>query len=110
MSATKQKPQEQSQSQAPRQQQQVQSRKEQEFRFTAPTAMTVQLVGDFTGWRQAPITLSKAADGTWRTRVSMQPGTHRYRFMVDGEWRDDPDCTLRVPNPYGTEDAVRTID
>ncbi len=31
------------------------------------------------------------------------------RFLVDNEWRDDPECTLRVPNPYGSENAVRKV-
>lgn len=81
----------------------------QTFRISAPTALSVQLVGDFTGWRQAPLALSKGADGVWGIRVGLSPGVHRYRFLVDGEWRDDPECTVRVTNPYGTEDAVRQV-
>lgn len=78
----------------------------QEFHFASPGAMTVQLVGDFTGWRRAPVALSKGPGGVWRTQVALKPGIHHYRFLVDGEWRDDPECTVRVPNPYGTENAV----
>ena len=81
----------------------------QEFRFTAPTAVTVQVAGDFTHWRQSPVSLAKGKDGVWRTSVSLEPGTYRYRFLVDGQWRDDPECTLRVANPYGSEDAVRQV-
>jgi hypothetical protein len=29
--------------------------------------------------------------------------------MVDGQWRDDPECALHVPNPYGGQDAVRQV-
>ncbi|MBL9136053.1 MAG: isoamylase early set domain-containing protein [Verrucomicrobiales bacterium] len=85
------------------------SMKKQEFRYTAPTAMSVQLVGDFTHWSQAPVQLAKGSDGTWRTTVPLPPGQYHYRFLVDGEWRDDPECTLRVPNPFGTENAVRQV-
>ena len=81
----------------------------QEFRFTAPTALSVQLVGDFTGWRHTPVSLAKSPDGTWRTAVELPPGLHHYRFLVDGQWRDDPECTVRVPNPYGSENAVRQV-
>lgn len=83
--------------------------KPQEFRITAPTALTVQLVGDFTGWCESPVTLTKGGDGVWGVRISLSPGTHRYRFLVDGEWHDDPDCTVRVPNPFGTQDSVRRV-
>jgi len=39
--------------------------------------------------------------------VPLAPGKHSYRFIVDGEWRDDPECKLRIPNPYGSEDMIR---
>jgi hypothetical protein len=34
---------------------------------------------------------------------------HHYLFIVDGEWRDDPDCPLRVPNPHGGQNMVRQV-
>jgi len=72
-------------------------------RSSAPDAVSVQLVGDFTHWQERPINLQKGADGIWRTTVELDPGTHHYRFLVDGEWRDDPECALRTQNPYGGE-------
>ncbi len=81
----------------------------QAFAFSAPDAGSVQLVGDFTHWQEHPINLQKSADGTWRTTVELQPGTHHYRFLVDGEWRDDPECPLRTPNPFGGENMMRQV-
>ena len=81
--------------------------KKQIFHFTAPDAQSVLLVGDFTHWQQRAIPLQKEKDGVWVTTVALQPGKHTYRFLVDGEWRDDPACTLRVPNPFGSQDMVR---
>ena len=81
----------------------------QTFSFRAPEASSVQLVGDFTQWQASPISLQKDADGVWRKVVPLSPGMHHYRFLVDGEWRDDPDCTLRTPNPFGSEDMMRQV-
>lgn len=81
----------------------------QSFSFAAPAAMSVQLVGDFTHWQQQPIGMRKGADGIWRTTVELQPGAHHYRFLVDGQWRDDPECLMHVPNPYGSQDAIRQV-
>ena len=78
----------------------------QKFSLTAPGATSVMLVGDFTHWQKSPIGLRKQPDGIWSATVPLQPGEHRYRFLVDGEWRDDPECTVRVPNPFGSHDAV----
>jgi len=83
--------------------------KKETFRFTAPDALSVLLVGDFTHWQSNPISMRKAADGIWSASVDLGPGTHTYRFIVDGEWRDDPECTVHVPNPYGSQDMVRRV-
>ncbi|MGC8887759.1 MAG: isoamylase early set domain-containing protein [Verrucomicrobiia bacterium] len=82
---------------------------EQVFSYTAPGALSVLLAGDFTHWQSNPIPMKKQPDGTWRATVKLAPGTYHYRFIVDGEWRDDPECTLRVPNPFGQENCVRVV-
>ena len=86
-----------------------QSIRRQTFSFSAPDALSVQLVGDFTQWQERPIGLQKGADGIWRTTVELSPGTHHYRFLVDGQWRDDPDCIFRAPNPFGGENMLRQV-
>jgi 1,4-alpha-glucan branching enzyme len=82
---------------------------EQTFSFNAPAAISVQLVGDFTDWQEEPVSLKKDPDGVWRAAVDLKPGDHHYRFLVNGQWRDDPECTLRVPNPFGGENSVRVV-
>lgn len=86
------------------------SAKGQEFTITAPGATSVALVGDFTNWQEKPIAMKPVGTGVWKATVTLAPGIHHYRFLVDGEWRDDPECTLRVPNPFGTTNAVREVD
>jgi len=83
---------------------------EQQFSITAPGAMSVLLAGDFTHWQANPIPMKKQPDGTWQTTVKLAPGKYHYRFIVDGEWRDDPECTLRVQNPFGQENCVRVVE
>ncbi len=84
--------------------------KRQTFCMTAPGAMSVQLVGDFTRWQEVPIAMKKGRASVWKVSVELPPGTHHYRFLVDGQWRDDPECTLRVPNPFGGSNDVRQVD
>jgi 1,4-alpha-glucan branching enzyme len=81
----------------------------QTFSITAPGANNVALAGDFTNWQQRPIPMKPQGGGRWQATVALPPGTHHYRFIVDGQWRDDPDCAIRVPNPYGTQNAVRRV-
>ncbi|MGI9089997.1 MAG: glycogen-binding domain-containing protein [Gemmatimonadaceae bacterium] len=42
----------------------------------------VELMGDFTQWRALPMT--RVGENTWRTRVILQPGTHRVNIRADG--------------------------
>jgi 1,4-alpha-glucan branching enzyme len=83
--------------------------RKQSFHFTAPAATSVLLAGDFTQWQKRAVPMRRGKDGIWSAAVSLSPGPHSYRFIVDGEWQDDPECTIRVPNPYGTQDMVRHV-
>jgi 1,4-alpha-glucan branching enzyme len=85
-------------------------KKQQLFSFVAPGALSVQLVGDFTHWQEQPISMKKGTDGVWKTSVTLEPGVHHYRFLVDGQWRDDPECELRVANPFGGHNSMRKVD
>ena len=85
------------------------SRKEVVFRYDAPSAARVALAADFTGWDKSPIALSKGRDGIWQIRVALDRGQHHYKFLVDGEWRMDPNCRMQKPNGFGTNNAVIEI-
>ena len=85
------------------------SLKEQIFRLFDPNAERVLLVGDFTEWQKKAITMNRGENGVWTARVKLGPGAHSYLFIVDGEWREDPECAVRVPNPYGGQNMVRQV-
>lgn len=72
-------------------------------------ARDVVLTGDFTGWARDRVQLLPAGPGEWGTLLQLLPGEYQYRLIVDGEWRDDPGGTKRVPNPFGTHNSVLTV-
>ena len=76
----------------------------QTFSLAAPGASSVVLVGEFTPWEDQIIKLRHQTEGIWHGEVEMElelkPGEYRYRFLVDGEWHEDPDFVVRVPNPF----------
>ena len=76
------------------------------FQLTAPSALSVMLAADFTGWEKMPVKLTRLADGTWQTAIALPPGRYAYRFIVDGQWQDDPDCSQWEVNPFGSTNAV----
>lgn len=79
------------------------------FHLKAPQAKSVKLAAGFTDWERFPVDMIKVKDGVWQVVVPLPPGDHSYRFIVDGEWCDDPHPALCVPNPYGTINAIVTV-
>jgi len=85
-------------------------RKEVFFELDANSAKEVLLAGDFTGWEKTPIKLRKGERGSWRTTVKLAPGQYHYKFVVDGQWQDDPRAAAKCPNPFGTSDCLLEIN
>jgi 1,4-alpha-glucan branching enzyme len=73
-------------------------------------AKDVVITGDFTGWTHDGVPLTKGAGGEWQTVLHLVPGEHQYRLRVDGQWEDHPQAAKRVPNPYGTQNCILTVD
>ena len=77
-----------------------------EFKFQAPLAGSVKLAADFTDWEKSPVDMTKLDEGVWHAIIPLPPGDHSYRFIVDGQWCDDPHAAFSVPNPFGTINAI----
>ncbi len=80
------------------------------FTKVAPEAQNVFLAGNFNNWDINSHPLKRGAKGIWKASVSLMPGVYEYRFLVDGEWQNDPNCTDFVPNSYGSENCVLTLE
>jgi hypothetical protein len=61
------------------------------FVYADSAAQQVSLVGDFNGWSPTATPMDRESAGVWVTQVFMDPGTYEYKFLVDGDWRTDPD-------------------
>jgi hypothetical protein len=55
------------------------------------------------------LSLIRKEDGIWQIKLKLEPGIYHYRFIVDGEWCDDPECTLRILNEFGTSNMLRKV-
>lgn len=79
------------------------------FRLDAPAAFSVKLAADFTSWDKRPIDLIREFEGPWQLTVELPPGRYAYRFLVDGEWADDPQCPEREPNSHGSFNSILVV-
>ncbi len=55
-------------------------------------AKSVALVGTFTDWKERPLAMTGPdTQGTYSTTIALDPGSHEYKFLIDGEtFRHDP--------------------
>ena len=77
--------------------------------FFAPEARVVQVAGTFNGWRPEANSLEHTESGEWTIRLMLKSGQYEYRFVVDGEWSDDPQATQSATNPHGGLNSVLKV-
>jgi len=79
------------------------------FEFYSPLAKEVSVAGEFNDWDAGKNKLKKDANGWWKAALSLKPGRYEYRFLVDGNWENDPVSIEFVPNSFGTWNCVIEI-
>jgi len=70
-------------------------------------ARDVYLVGDFNQWRISETSrMRRAQDDTFRFRLTLSPGDHRYKYVVDGRWLADPVADRCEDDGFGAVNSV----
>jgi hypothetical protein len=81
-----------------------------QFVIVAPSARSVALVGDFNDWEIGATPLRAAAGRIWTVEIPLEPGRHRYAFVVDGrEWMADPAAPSAPGDDFGQPSSVVTV-
>jgi chromosome partitioning protein len=75
------------------------------FAIEAEHAHRVQLVGDFNGWALDGNEMQPAGR-VWATVLKLQPGRYQYRYVVDGQWQNDPLNEHVEATPFGGHNSV----
>ncbi|MBA4418197.1 MAG: glycoside hydrolase [Syntrophus sp. (in: bacteria)] len=71
------------------------------FKILAPLAQQVFLAGSFNNWDPSRHSLKRSKIGVWQKALYLAPGTHEYKFVVDGIWVEDDTCERKFLNPFG---------
>ena len=80
------------------------------FELYAPNAQEVFVAGSFNGWQPSTLPLQKHGSDRWVVELMLGPGKYEYRFVVDGEWTDDPLSSAFVSNPFDGLNCVLVVD
>jgi hypothetical protein len=75
----------------------------------APAAEQVIVAGDFNQWNIKIHSMKKNKNGVWQKVVMVPPGRYEYKFMVDGQWQNDPGNDQACYNCFGTHNNVLII-
>ena len=75
-------------------------------------AQTASLCGEFNDWDPSSHPMKRRKDGSFKLTISLKPGKeYRYRFLLDNErWENDWSAEGYVPNDFGGEDSLITIE
>ncbi len=69
----------------------------------------VALAGTFNDWQPEKGKMTRQKDGSFRRRLNLMPGEHRYKFVVDNTWLEDPQADKQTTNEFGTKDSVVVV-
>ena len=78
--------------------------------FNHSSAREVCIAGSFNDWHPTVTPMIALGDGNWAKELALPPGRYEYRFVVDGQWVDDPAAKEAVPNPFGGLNAVLIVE
>jgi 1,4-alpha-glucan branching enzyme len=83
--------------------------KQVKLSYHMPDAQSVSVAGEFCDWQADRYPLKRDRKGLWIAKITLPPGRYEYRFVVDGEWLNDPNCAERTPNQFGGENCVLRV-
>lgn len=73
-------------------------------------ARHILIAGDFNNWQPQATPMVLVGDGRWKMRLPLRPGRYRYRLVVDGKWKTDPNNQYVETNEYGELNNVVEVD
>lgn len=76
------------------------------FSLEATEAEEVILMGNFNNWSLKKHPMKRDENGMWNKTVALSPGKYEYKFLVDGQWREDPRNDHLCPNCFGTYNSI----
>ena len=79
------------------------------FKLDASGAKDAVLVGDFNSWDVKKHRMKRDDKGRWTKIVTLAQGNYEYKFIVDGEWQNDPNNNQVVSNSFGTFNNLLTV-
>ncbi len=94
----------------------IKDRKITSFSCHAQDAKAVFLAGSFNGWNPQSTPMTNKSSGEWTVDLELAPGVYEYRYVVDGQWCNEPECASHEscpncgPNPFGSKNQRLQVE
>lgn len=83
------------------------SEKDVQFELSAEPGSHVFVAGTFNNWNPTANPLKdNPGSGHCKATLRLPVGRHEYKFVVNDEWRVDPNCPESAPNDHGSLNSV----
>ncbi len=80
------------------------------FTINDEQAQAIAVSGDFNEWNRESHPMKRNGNRSWHKIMMLPPGQYEYKFLVDGEWRIDPENPYQRPNCFGTLNNVLQVE
>ena len=82
-------------------------------RYRDPMASDVRIAGDFNGWVPdkgvRSLIESEGQTRIWTKILQLPPGTYQYRYVVDGQWLEDPENPEFAKGSVGGRNSILVV-
>ncbi|MBM4148518.1 MAG: hypothetical protein FJ224_05695 [Lentisphaerae bacterium] len=85
-------------------------KKRVQLSLAAQPGSQVFVAGTFNDWDPLKKSLKDDGSGIFKTTMFVAPGRYEYKFVVDGQWCLDPECSEWAPNPHGSLNSVLIVE
>ena len=66
------------------------------------------MTGSFNKWNEDLFKMDKTGNG-WEFTLKMKPDAYQYRYIVDGQWMEDPNNSNKAENEFGEYNSIIDI-
>jgi chromosome partitioning protein len=80
------------------------------FSYFDENAQEIRVAGEFNSWSPTELhKLKKHENGKWDLQIPLMPGKYEYKFIVDGEWREDPANPEQKIGDHGQKNSLLDV-
>jgi chromosome partitioning protein len=81
-----------------------------ELRLQTESGKNVFVAGSFNNWNPRQTRMQEIKTCVYTVAIQLPAGRHEYKFVVDDDWRTDPENRETTPNPFGSLNSVIKVN